>query len=312
MSALFYDDDVYCGYIIRGDLRGAMDYIGRFPACKELADKYDSLFVEERYLSFDMASELDVLLRIYQRYYRDVFYLRLDKDDCAGSLKNGLSRLLGITDAKSGVDELEQGPVTEAFRRRGLHFQGGKTGGFYGPYVWKTTEAVSYDVELPGGTRKYTVKLLDGFITKGWIDYISFGKLGTGGWTDGDGVICCIKSSYDLDSEAFSVSLLKHEAQHALDLECCPDMSSEMLEYRAKLVELIYSTERKLLPQFVREADSSPGANGHALASSRLTKGILKKLKLKIDELNALPITLVQETARELFQESERTGFTVE
>lgn len=148
------------------------------------------------------------------------------------------------------------------------------------------------------------MKLLDGFVVKSWLDYLSFGKVSTGGWTDTDGVINCVKSSYDFGSENFRVSLLKHEAQHARDLTFWPDMPSALLEYRAKLVELIYSVERNLLTQFAREADSSDNRNGHSAAAHRIVSECCKMLDKCADELGMLSIEQVQSTAKSLFDKS--------
>ena len=127
-------------------------------------------------------------------------------------------------------------------------------------------------MELPDGVQDYAVKLLDGFVMLSWLDYLSFGEVGTGGWSNGDGLIHCVKSGYDLDSEAFQVSLLKHEAQHAADHARFRGMSSEELEYRAKLVELICSSQRNLLDRFLLEADGARTGNGHGLAAERIDR----------------------------------------
>ena len=82
------------------------------------------------------------------------------------------------------------------------------------------------------------------------MDYLTFGKYGTGGWASEDGTIQCIESAYDFESEKFTVSLLKHEAQHAKDLKEYPDITPAELEYRAKLVELYYSRDWELLGKF--------------------------------------------------------------
>lgn len=250
-----------------------------------------------------MDADLNEILAVYQRYYRDVFYLGVDREEAAERLGAGLAVSLGI-DGGDELSDLEQYQVAETFRSRGLHFLGGQTGGYYGPYVWRTTESKVYEVELPDGIQSYTVKLLDGFISKSWMDYLSFGEIGTGGWSDGEGIINCVKASYDFDSEDFKVSLLKHEAQHARDLAVDPDMSSEDLEYRAKLVELIYSKERNLLGQFAQEADSADKGNGHALAASRIVDGFAKTLGLSCAELEKLPNVQVQAVAKALFEKS--------
>jgi len=133
---------------------------------------------------------------------------------------------------------------------------------------------------------------------------IFFGLSGTGGWSNGDGLIHCVKRHYDLESESFRVSLLKHEAQHASDQSRYPGMSSADLEYRAKLVELIYSEERQLLGRFLQEADAANPGNAHGLAAERIVRGFARRQDG--DGLAALPIETVRAAALELFRESSR------
>lgn len=299
-----FTKSIYFGCIIKGDLHGAISYVKQFPEQIALYNRFMSVFEQEKYITYEVDAELNQILAMYQRYYRDVFYLCIGKKQSEDRLRARLSEFLGIHDTSIKLCDLEQNYIVEVFRRKGLYFLGGKTGGYYGPYIWKTTETITYEVELPDGIQSYTVKLLDGFITRSWIDYLSFGEIGTGGWADSDEIINCVKSSYDLESEAFKVSLLKHEAQHVRDLTNYKSMSSEDLEYRAKLVELIYSRERNLLEQFIREADTSDKGNGHAMASHRIVEGFMKLLDKDNSELYLLPIEQVQMTAKALFEES--------
>ena len=194
--------------------------------------------------------------------------------------------------------------AAEAFRAGGFHFLGGRTGGCYGPYIWRTEELRRYEVELPEGVQEYAVKLLGGFVMESWLSYLTFGLSGTGGWSNGDGLIHCVKRHYDLESESFRVSLLKHEAQHASDQSRYPGMSSADLEYRAKLVELIYSEERQLLGRFLQEADAANPGNAHGLAAERIVRGFARRQDG--DGLAALPIETVRAAALELFRESSR------
>lgn len=301
---MIFDSSIYYGYIIKGDLHGAIAYIKQFPERTELYDRFKAVFEREQYIRYAVDDDLNEILTVYQQYYRDVFYLGVGREQSAEKLRLGLTALLGVADASAAVCDLEQNQLAEAFGRKGLHFMGGKTGGYYGPFIWRTTETASYEVELPDGIQTYAVKLLDGFITRSWIDYLSFGEIGPGGWADGDGVIHCVKSAYDFDSESFQVSLLKHEAQHARDLEKNSDISSEALEYRAKLVELIYSNERNLLQGFAQEADASDKTNGHAMAAYRIIRGFTDALA--VDELDpaAIPVEQIQSIARRLFEKS--------
>lgn len=299
-----FSKNVYHGYIVRGDLAGAIGYVRQFPEQAELYQRFMEVFERERDIAYDVDAGLNELLGVYQRYYRDVFYRRIGRERAKDRLRAGLADLLGIEDGSAELDDMEQNRIAEAFQSRGFHFLGGKTSGYYGPYIWRTTETKTYEVELPDGVQTYTVKLLDGFITKSWIDYLSFGEISPGGWSDQDGIINCVKSSYDVDSENFKVSLLKHEAQHARDLAADPDMSSEDLEYRAKLVELIYSSQRNLLERFAREADGSDRGSGHASASNRIMEGFARKLGLNGEEMAGLPNERIRAVARALFEES--------
>ena len=104
------------------------------------------------------------------------------------------------------------------------------------------------------------------------MDYLTFGRFGTGGWASPDGTINCIEQAYDFESERFLVSLLKHEAQHTVDMKQFPGITPEELEYRAKLVELHYSGNLGLLQKFLSEADESRTGDSHAMASARIKR----------------------------------------
>lgn len=301
-----FSKSTYYGYIIKGDLTGAIRYVNQFPEQTVLYNRFMTVFEQEQYTTYEVDADLNNILTFYQQYYRDVFYLCIGKERSADKLRTSLAALFGIADERIELCDLEQNQIAEAFQSRGLHFLGGKTSGYYGPYIWRTTETVAYEVELPDGIQTYTVKLLDGFITRSWIDYLSFGDISPGGWADGDGIINCVKSSYDFESENFRVSLLKHEAQHARDLEMDKNMSPEDLEYRAKLVELIYSSERNLLEQFVQEADASDKSNSHAMAADRIIKGFTGMLRKPLAEVGSIPIIQIQGIATQLFEESNR------
>lgn len=302
---LEFSKAVYHGHLIRGDLREAIRYVKQVPEQSALYDRFMAVFDREQYVTYEAGPGLNAILLQYQRYYRDVFYLGVEKEAAESRLKSRLAALLCVK-KPDDLSGLEQDEVSEAFQREGFHFLGGRTGGYYGPYIWRTTETKCFEVELPDGVQTYTVKLLDDFISRSWLDYLTFGEVGTGGWTDGDGVINCVRSAYDLDSEAFQVSLLKHEAQHAEDLEKHPDMLPEDLEYRAKLVELIYSRERNMLERFAREAGQADKSNGHASASNRIIRDFARKRNIAGTDVETLTIEQICATAKALYQESSQ------
>ena len=296
-----FDQNLCLAWLKKGRLRPAMEYLAQFPEQAELYQQYMSLYQQEHYLSYDVDSQLQDILLAYQKYYRDAFYLEQSPEEAAEGLR---ARLAGLLEGgAASLDELEE-LAAEAFRAGGFHFLGGRTGGCYGPYIWRTEELRRYEVELPEGVQEYAVKLLGGFVMESWLSYLTFGLSGTGGWSNGDGLIHCVKRHYDLESESFRVSLLKHEAQHASDQSRYPGMSSADLEYRAKLVELIYSEERQLLGRFLQEADAANPGSGHGLAAERIVRGFARRQDG--DGLAALPIETVRAAALELFRESSR------
>lgn len=88
------------------------------------------------------------------------------------------------------------------------------------------------------------------------------------------------------------------------DLAAHKEMSSEDLEYRAKLVELIYSSERNLLEQFCKEADGCDKDNGHSAASGKIIEGFSRILGKDGAELGNLEIDVIQATAKLLYESS--------
>ncbi|MDE7218207.1 MAG: hypothetical protein K2O45_01065 [Oscillospiraceae bacterium] len=297
-----FDWNLCLAYLKKGDLRSPMEYLAQFPEHADLYQKYVSIFQQEKYLSYDIDSGLQDILLIYQKYYRDAFYLEQSAEDAAGRLRARLADLFQ-TDPAAPLDELEE-RAADTFRSHSMYVLTGRTNGYYGPYIWRYEELKHYAVELPDGVQEYAVKLLDGFVMESWLNYLTFGMSGTGGWSNGDGLIHCVKHNYDLDSESFQVSLLKHEAQHAADQSRYPGMSPEDLEYRAKLVELIYSEKRLLLDRFLMEADATSASNGHGLAAERITRGFEARLNKDRKKLAGLPVQEVQMVSFALFQES--------
>lgn len=299
-----FDRAIFYSRLTNGHLRSAMSYLAQFPGQAELYGKYVSRFQEENYHAYDIAPELNEILLAYQRYYRDAFYLELGPEEAGRRLGIRLTDLLQAA-PDTPLDGLEE-KSAEMFRARSFHILTGRTGGYYGPYIWKDEELKHYAVELPEGTQDYAVKFLDGFVMRSWLDYISFGGTGTGGWSNGDGLIHCVRSAYDLGSENFQVSLLKHEAQHAMDQTRYQGITSGELEYRAKLVELIYSQERRMLEQFIGQADGARADNGHGLAAERIVEGFEARLHKGRSELTGLSIDMAQTVSRQLLAESNR------
>ena len=257
-------------YFINGDIKGAIAYMRKHEEFQDVLPAYIAIFENCKYRTYDAPESLNQILRLYQIYYRDVFYCGLPEPEAADKLLAGLKKLLNMPDAdeESPVERLQS-----LFEAEGYHALFGKTQGYYGPYIWRDTVPTVYRVELPGGTAEYTVNILKGFVFRSWMDYLTFGRYGTGGWASQDGTINCIEQAYNFESESFLVSLLKHEAQHTVDMKQFPNITPMELEYRAKLVELHYANDLGLLQKFLSQADKSRESDSHAMASARIKRG---------------------------------------
>ncbi len=256
-------------FFINGDIKGAIAYMRDHEEFKDILPAYVAIFENCEYRTFDIPDKLNDILRLYQVYYRDTFYCGVPEAEAADRLLAQLRTLLHMPDAEKAL--LTQ-RLQSVFEAEGYHALFGKTQGYYGPYIWRETVPTVYQVQLPDGTAEYTVNILKGFIFRSWMDYLTFGRYGTGGWASPDGTINCIQQAYDFGSERFLVSLLKHEAQHTVDMKRFTGITPAELEYRAKLVELHYSGDVGLLQKFLSEADESKAGDSHAAASAKIKR----------------------------------------
>ena len=256
-------------FFINGDIKGAIAYMRDHEEFKDILPAYVAIFENCEYRTFDIPDKLNDILRLYQVYYRDTFYCGVPEAEAADRLLAQLRALLHLPDAE---EALLAERLQSVFEAEGYHALFGKTQGYYGPYIWREIVPTVYQVQLPDGTAEYTVNILKGFIFRSWMDYLTFGRYGTGGWASPDGTINCVEQAYDFASERFLVSLLKHEAQHTVDMKRFPEITPAELEYRAKLVELHYSGDVGLLQKFLSEADESKAGDSHATASAKIKR----------------------------------------
>ena len=256
-------------FFLNGDMKGAIAYMRAHEEFRDILPAYAAIFENQEYRTYEIPDALNIILRLYQVYFRDVFYCGLSETEAAERLRTRLQELLAMPEA-------DEAALTERlrsmFESEGYHALFGRTQGYYGPYIWRETVPTVYRVELPDETAEYTVNILRGFVFRSWMDYLTFGRYGTRGWASPDGTIHCVAQAYDFESEQFLVSLLKHEAQHAADMKAFPEITPAELEYRAKLVELHYSGDVGLLQKFLSEAGESNPGDSHAAASARIRR----------------------------------------
>ena len=284
-------------FFLNGDIKGAIAYMRNHEEFKDILPAYIAIFENCEYRTYEIPDILNDILRLYQVYFRDTFYCGLLETEAADKLLTQLKALLDMPDAEEAL-LTEQ--LQSAFEAEGYHALFGKTQGYYGPYVWKDTVPAVYSVELPEGTAQYTVNILRGFVFRSWMDYLTFGRFGTGGWASPDGTINCIEQAYDFESERFLVSLLKHEAQHTVDMKQFPGITPAELEYRAKLVELHYSGDLGLLQKFLSAADESRPNDSHALASARLKREFADTDQKNLSHIQTRALELLHAHTKEM------------
>lgn len=279
-------------FFINGDIKGAIAYMKDHDEFKDILPVYVSIFENCEYRTYEIPENLNDILRLYQIYFRDIFYLDLPKVVAENKLLIELKNLLKMPDADEALLEKQ---LQLRFENEGYHALFGKTQGYYGPYIWKDTNSTTYNVELPDGMMEYTINILKGFVFRSWMDYLTFGRYGTGGWTSPDGTINCVEQAYDFKSERFLVSFLKHEAQHSVDIKQFPQITPTELEYRAKLVELYYSSDSGLLNKIISVANPNKMDDPHAIASSWIKQ-----------KFTDTALSCIQAKALELFHSSTK------
>jgi hypothetical protein len=272
-----YNRAEYIGRLVRVDIPGALAYLD---ACDEteranaLRQKLADPAPHETQYPF-----LNPILDAYQDYFRACFSaglagevdLKAAEREAHAALEEQLRELLGMPEAE--LDELEEAIKAKA-EAAGLHFLGGITQGYHGPYIWQEMTQTDYEVELPLGIEKLTVFWMDGFIMRSWLDWLTGGDAGTGGWAKEEGIYCVRKAYANfIDKPRFQISFLKHEAQHHADIRQW-DLSSSDLEYRAKLVELMHYEDASKLRSLLIEGDLSSPDNSHAYAAGKITAGL--------------------------------------
>ena len=291
-------------FFLNGDIKGAIAYMRDHEEFKDILPAYIAIFEDCKYRTFEIPDVLNDILRLYQIYFRDVFYCGVSEADAANQLRTQLKRLLNMPNAD---EALLTEKLQSAFEEKGYHALFGKTQGYYGPYIWRETQPTVYRVDLPDGTAEYTVNILKGFIFRSWMDYLTFGRYGTGGWASPDGTINCIEQAYDFESERFQVSLLKHEAQHTVDMKRFAGITPAELEYRAKLVELHYSSDLGRLQKFLSEADESRTGDSHAIASVRIKRDFADTDQTQLSCVQARALALLRAHTKEMEEKYGKT-----
>ena len=199
------------------------------------------------------------------------------------AVEDVLDETLRILKAPKGAAPRQPGTnprdwLAGELERQGLHALTGRTRPLLDLMIWAGEDTTRWTVELTDGTTPVEVVFVHDFLAKGWTDWATFGRSSTGGWATPERLYC-LRESYDVESETFRVSYLKHEGRHFADYGRFPALEQPDLEYRAKLTEVAFadSTLRDLVSGFAAAATFDEGSP-HAWASACLVRDLSRVL----------------------------------
>lgn len=279
--------DRYVATAIQGDLRPALSWFAAAPmaddpVARDLGRRFDARFVAQSETGAAASGDdlVDGLVAAYRAYWVRALLGEMSEVQSRGLLEQELSNLLQAhahTEHRSDAPNLYE-RTDAALRDRGFHALLGPASPLQDLLVWKSQQSADYKVELADGLREVRVHFMAGFASLGWKDYAALGLASTSGWVE-QGALFCVADSYDVESETFQVSYLRHEARHLADFERFPGLSSAELEYRAKLTELSFAstTLQRLLGDFTRKSADNPDSP-HAQANHRVIGDLYREL----------------------------------
>jgi hypothetical protein len=231
-------------------------------------------------------SVINDICAFYQDYW--TIKLRNPSVNCDDTLYSNISHyLINKKLTKLSFDELsmtikDDSELTKVIENEGLYCKFMLINGIQDLLIWDKQSQAEYAVDLPETNINVHVFFIENYVLRGASDYATFGHSQIGGWASKmNSSLFCNKGTYQLKSEKFQYSYLKHESIHFVDLKNYPNLQPADLEYRAKLVELIYCTKKtiyKRIDEFIMHASSENRENAHPFANYHLICQLSKKL----------------------------------
>lgn len=311
-----FDTKKFYAKCIQGNVLEAIDYLKDFDNksedMRELEEKYIHRFVlQDEVLNIGTEDKwIQEILNYYYMYYISVLTGN-NAEESEKQLAVNLAKTL-MVDEDTELDDIEI-ILEGTFREKGYTFLGGSTAPYYGPYIWKTTKREDFQIELPDGNQELTVFFISDFLMLSWLYFATFGRHYAGGWAKEEGMYYVNTGNKEIDihSDEFQVSFLKHEAQHMCDYIKYSDIQGTDLEYRAKLVELIYYPDTfNILEKFVFGAKDDKSLP-HPYSEFLIIKGLSKEIfgedfVADFDKWKSLESGVISQNALKLYMENEQ------
>ena len=225
---------------------------------------------------------------IYREYWRVELMKSMPESRTDSTLYNNIADYI-VTNKLTTLskDTLQKNIKDDSVLKKIIEKEGFKVdfkfrNGFQELFIWNKGSTKKYDVILPNDTIKTTVVFIESYHINGYDDFATFGDSQVGGWAVKESAtLYCNKGLYDLNSEKFKVSYLKHESLHFTDLNNYPNLSATDLEYRSKVIELMYCTEATIYDNiglFISGSNKADRNNSHPYANYVLIKKLSKIL----------------------------------
>ena len=311
-------DPEYISLSLQGnlsDMENILTAREQTPNTIELLERFRARFIE-RSDGLDLENE-DPLVQdvggLVQEYWRDALLNPGQRGLYEKTLAEGVLALLQNSEYAS--PDINPGTLmshlSKALEDKGYYSTLGRTAPLLEFMIWKKVDQNTTSVELTDGFQEVEVNYLGDFVSLGWASFATFGGPSAGGWANLEGLFV-VAEKWDLESESFKVSFLKHESRHFADYKLYPKLKGSDLEYRAKLTEISFADESMydLLTKFTNHAARVENAP-HPLANWHVITDLSQELLNREwpDDPNAwsqIPIGELQAAARKLLTEHGR------
>ena len=257
---------------------------------------------------------------IYREYWREELMKPLPDSRTDSTLYNNITDyILSNNLTRLSKDSLRKNIKDDAVLKEIIEKEGFKVdfkfrNGFQEIFIWNKESTKKYEVILPKDTVKTAVVFIESYHINGYDEFATFGNSQVGGWAIKESAtLYCNKGTYDLNSEEFEVSYLKHESLHFTDLNNYPNLSSTDLEYRSKVIELMYCTEGTIydrISEFVSGANKADRKNSHPYANYMLIQNLSRLIfnsdfNSAINQWKKVSFEKINKAASSLYESSE-------
>ncbi len=268
--------------------------------------------LDEEFDSISSNPKVDAIVGLYRQYWNDKLLKR--EGDAEEKLWREMALVVGEPEDPK-QDRSRDSIATQmvdVITAEGLYVTPFFLNGTYGLKIWEEQTVENYHIELPDENIDVEVVLIEKYLLRGYNNYATLGAYNDGGWVSTNKRVYCNTGEYNFGSEKFLVSFLKHEGLHFADILQYPNLEGADLEYRSKLVELMYSTEGRictLLENFTLNSSGKDRAFSHAYANHHLLQTLSRtffdsEYNGDAEQWKSIPCERINAAAKELYEAS--------